>query len=79
MLVRPIWGNPGLFADDIETMVGSLSMTEKDLATPEHAARHVLRDIVANEAYVITHGGYRSAYRSRCQDLERAFDRMERS
>lgn len=53
-------------------------MTDADLATPEHAARHVLRDIVANEAYVITHGGYRSAYRSRCRDLERAFDRMER-
>lgn len=72
-------GESRTFPDDIETMVGSLSMTDEDLSTPEHAARRVLRDIVANEAYVITHGGYRSAYRSRCQDLERAFDRMERA
>ena len=79
-LARPAdLGESRILPDDIETMVGSLSMTDKDLATPEHAARHVLRDIVANEPYVITHGGYRDAYRSRCQDLDNAFDRMERS
>ncbi len=79
-LARPAdLGESQIFPDDIETMVGSLSMTDKDLATPEHAARHVLRDVVANESYVITHGGYRDAYRSRCQEFERAFDRMERA
>ena len=79
-LARPAdLGESRTLPDDIATMVGSLSMTDKDLATPEHAARHVLRDIVANEPYVITHGGYRDAYRSRCHDLDEAFDRMERS
>jgi NAD(P)-dependent dehydrogenase (short-subunit alcohol dehydrogenase family) len=79
-LARPAdLGDSGGLPDDIEIMIGSLSMTDKDLATPEHAARHVLRDIVANEPYVITHGGYRDAYRARCLDLDEAFDRMERS
>jgi NAD(P)-dependent dehydrogenase (short-subunit alcohol dehydrogenase family) len=79
-LARPAHlGESQTFPDDIEIMVGSLSMTDEDFATPEHAARHVLRDIVANEPYVITHGGYREAYRSRCRDLERAFDWMERA
>jgi NAD(P)-dependent dehydrogenase (short-subunit alcohol dehydrogenase family) len=77
-LARPAdLGESRTLPDDIETMVGSLSMTDEDFATPEHAARHVLRDIVANEPYVITHGGYRDTYRSRCRDLDKAFDRME--
>jgi NAD(P)-dependent dehydrogenase (short-subunit alcohol dehydrogenase family) len=78
-LARPAeLGLSQTFPDDIEAMVASLSMGEEDFATPEHAARHVLDDIVANEPYMITHGGYRAAYRSRSQDVERAFDRMER-
>jgi NAD(P)-dependent dehydrogenase (short-subunit alcohol dehydrogenase family) len=79
-LARPAdLGESRTMPDDIETMVGSLSMSDQDMATPEHAARHVLRDIVANESYVITHGGYRDVYRARRQELDRAFDRMERS
>jgi NAD(P)-dependent dehydrogenase (short-subunit alcohol dehydrogenase family) len=65
--------------DDIPVMMAAGSMGPDDVATPEHATRHVLADLLADEPYVITHGSYRAEVRRRFAVLEAAFDRMEAS
>lgn len=68
-----------LLPDDIEAMMSSGAMGADDIVAPEHATRNLLTDLVADEPYVITHGGYRAHYHERLAALEAAFDRMERS
>jgi NAD(P)-dependent dehydrogenase (short-subunit alcohol dehydrogenase family) len=68
-----------ILPDDIEVMMSSRKMGDEHVATPDHAVRNLLADLLANEPYVITHGAYRDEYHERLADLERAFDRMERS
>lgn len=63
--------------DDIEAMLASRPLDPSDLSTPEHAARNVVRDILADQPYVITHGSYRSHVEDWSQSIARAFDRME--
>lgn len=67
-----------LLPDDIDAMMSSSGMGDGDIATPEHAVRNLLADLLADEPYVITHGGYRAAYHDRLAPLEAAFDRMAR-
>lgn len=64
--------------DDIEAMIAGAGMDAADVATPEHAIRNLLADMVANEPYILTHGTYRSTYAGRRDAIEAAFDRMER-
>jgi hypothetical protein len=64
--------------DDIEAMLSGSGMGPGDVATAEDAARHVLRDLLADEPYVLTHGSYRPEYNRRRDALEAAFDRMEK-
>jgi NAD(P)-dependent dehydrogenase (short-subunit alcohol dehydrogenase family) len=65
--------------DDIEVMIAGRGMGEDDVATPEHAVRNLLADLVANEPYMLTHGSYRHDYNQRRDTMDAAFDRMERS
>jgi meso-butanediol dehydrogenase / (S,S)-butanediol dehydrogenase / diacetyl reductase len=65
--------------DDIDVMMAGRQMGSEHVATAEHAVRNVLRDLLANELYVLTHGAYRAKYQRRRDALEAAFDRMERS
>jgi NAD(P)-dependent dehydrogenase (short-subunit alcohol dehydrogenase family) len=65
--------------DDVEAMMSSRKMGDEHVATPEHAVRGLLADLLANEPYVITHGAYRDEYHERLAAIEAAFDRMERS
>ena len=67
-----------MLPDDIDVMMASGSMGPDDIATPEHATRHLIADLLADEPYLITHGGYRAAYHERLAAFERAFDRMAR-
>jgi hypothetical protein len=60
-------------------MMASRPINADDVATPDHAVRNLLADLLADEPYLITHGSYRAAYHERLADLEAAFDRMERS
>jgi NAD(P)-dependent dehydrogenase (short-subunit alcohol dehydrogenase family) len=79
-LARPVdKGEWVLLPDDIEVMMSSRSMGEEHVATPDHAVRNLVDDLVADEPYVITHGAYRAEYQERLAALERAFDRMERT
>ena len=68
-----------ILPDDIEAMMSSQNMSVSDVATPEHAVRHLLEALSADEPYVITHGNYRADYHRRLAAIETAFDRMERS
>jgi NAD(P)-dependent dehydrogenase (short-subunit alcohol dehydrogenase family) len=65
--------------DDVEAMMASRKMGDDHVATPEHAVRNLIADLIANEPYVITHGAYRADYHDRLAAIEAAFDRMEGS
>jgi NAD(P)-dependent dehydrogenase (short-subunit alcohol dehydrogenase family) len=77
-LARPAdLGESVTLPDDIEAMLAGSAMGEGDVVTAEHAARNVLRDLLANEPYVLTHGSFRADYERRRDAMEAAFDRME--
>ncbi len=79
-LARPAdKGESVTLPDDIDAMLAASTMGPDDLATPDDAVRNLLADLLADEPYVITHGGYRAQYHRRLAALEQAFDRMERS
>jgi NAD(P)-dependent dehydrogenase (short-subunit alcohol dehydrogenase family) len=68
-----------LLPDDVETMMASRAVGPEHIAAPEHAARNVVADLVANEPYIVTHGAYRPEYHRRLAAIEAAFDRTERT
>jgi NAD(P)-dependent dehydrogenase (short-subunit alcohol dehydrogenase family) len=68
-----------IMPDDIEAMMSGSNMGADHLATPEHAVRNLITDLVANEPFVITHGAYRADYHERLAAIEAAFDRMMRA
>jgi len=65
--------------EDVEAMLASSPATAGDIATAEDAVRGLLPQLVADEPYVITHGGYRADLDRRRAELVRAFERMEQS
>jgi short-subunit dehydrogenase len=65
--------------DDIEAMLSASPATAGDIVTADEAAAHLLPQLLANEPYVITHGGYRAEYEARGAAIAKAFDRMERA
>jgi NAD(P)-dependent dehydrogenase (short-subunit alcohol dehydrogenase family) len=68
-----------IMPDDIDAMMASGNLGPEHVATPEHAVRNLLADLVADEPYLVTHGDYRGEYHRRLAAIEAAFDRMERS
>jgi meso-butanediol dehydrogenase / (S,S)-butanediol dehydrogenase / diacetyl reductase len=54
-------------------------MTTEDLATPEHAVRHLMADLMDDQPYSVTHGTLRQFYTPRRNAMEAALDRMEAS
>jgi NAD(P)-dependent dehydrogenase (short-subunit alcohol dehydrogenase family) len=78
VLARPTeLGASVMLPDDIEVMMSSRKMGDSHIATAEHAVRHLLRDLVADEPYILTHGDYRPQYNERRDAMEAAFDRLE--
>jgi NAD(P)-dependent dehydrogenase (short-subunit alcohol dehydrogenase family) len=77
-LARPAQlGQSVTLSDDIEVMMSSQQMGDRDIATAEHAVRNLLRDLVADEPYILTHGEYRARYNERRDAMDAAFDRLE--
>ena len=72
-------GESVLDMGDVDAMIAHQPMGDDDLATPEHAIRNLLDDLVAGEPYVLTHGSYRPLYQQRHDAIDAAFDRMEAS
>jgi NAD(P)-dependent dehydrogenase (short-subunit alcohol dehydrogenase family) len=71
-------GESVMLADDITAMMSSRDMQESThVATPEHAVRNLVADVMANEPYVITHGAYRPQVEARFERILDAFRRME--
>ena len=64
--------------EDVEVMLASSPATAGDIATAEDAVRGLLPQLVANEPYVITHGGYRDQLAAQRGRVDAAFERMER-
>ena len=64
--------------EDIDAMMASRKMqSASHVATAEHATRHVLADLAANERYIITHGEYSDNLRTSHADIMRAHARAQ--
>jgi NAD(P)-dependent dehydrogenase (short-subunit alcohol dehydrogenase family) len=62
--------------EDIDAMMASRKMaTDDHVATAEHATRHLLDDLAANERYIFTHGEYREQLVQSHSAILRAHDR----
>jgi NAD(P)-dependent dehydrogenase (short-subunit alcohol dehydrogenase family) len=72
-------GKSELRREDIDVMMASRKMdTANHVATAEHATRHLLADLAANERYIITHGQYRDSLEANHAAILRAHDRAQR-
>jgi NAD(P)-dependent dehydrogenase (short-subunit alcohol dehydrogenase family) len=77
---RPVaFTETGAEEDDLSEMMAYTPMTPEDLATPEHAVRNLLADLVEDEPYSVTHGTLRPFYARRHEAMEAALNRMESS
>lgn len=79
VLARPAaLGKSVRLPDDIEVMKASRKMDNKThVVTAEQATRNLLKDLAANERYIITHGQYRDGIEERFEGLLRAHDRAQ--
>jgi hypothetical protein len=55
----------------------AMSLSPSDLATPEHAARHVVAALLENRPYLVTHGRPPTALKPRFAALLDAFERAD--
>ncbi len=69
----------GAEEDDLSEMMAYTPMTAEDVATPEHAVRNLMADLLDDEPYSVTHGTLRSLYTRRRDAMEAALDRMDAS
>ncbi|HEX7857756.1 MAG TPA: SDR family NAD(P)-dependent oxidoreductase [Sphingobium sp.] len=73
-------GPSELRQEDIEAMMASRDMdTTSHVATADHATRHLLADLAANERFIVTHGEYRQQLTDYCDAILRAHDRGQES
>jgi hypothetical protein len=63
--------------DDLPAMLAHRPMGEGDVVMPDHAVRNLLRDLVDDVPYSVTHGSFRPVYEGRRDAMDAAFDRME--
>lgn len=79
MRARPAeLGKSELRREDIDAMMASRKVkTASHVASADHATRHLLADLIANERYIITHGEYRESLVSNFDDVMRAHERAQ--
>lgn len=79
MQARPAdLGKSELRREDIDVMMASRKMTSAThTASADHATRHLLADLIANERYIITHGEYRENLVENFDVIMRAHDRAQ--
>ena len=77
MRARPqTLGKSEIRREDIDAMMASRKMDHSNhVATAEHATRHLIDDLIANERYIITHGDYRDSLVGNAEALLKAHDR----
>jgi NAD(P)-dependent dehydrogenase (short-subunit alcohol dehydrogenase family) len=72
-------GKSELRRDDIDAMMASRKMeTASHVATAEHATRHILADLAADERYIITHGEYGEQLLANHAEIMRAHARAQK-
>lgn len=80
VLARPqALGPTSVEQEDLTAMLTHRPVEADQVATPEHAIRHLLEDLRENVPYSITHGSFRPYYQQRRDAMDAAFDRMEAS
>lgn len=65
--------------EDLEVVIATAGSGDDVLTTPEDAIHDLVRDLLAGEPYVITHGSVASELRARHGAIEAAHDRMRAS
>ena len=71
-------GKSEMRREDIDAMMASRKMkSATHTASADHATRHLLADLIANERYIITHGEYRESLVSNFDDVLRAHERAQ--
>ncbi|TGD72710.1 SDR family oxidoreductase [Mangrovimicrobium sediminis] len=78
-LARPeALGKSELRREDIDAMMASRDMDQgSHVATAEYATRHLLRDVAANERYILTHDDYRATLEDNFAELLEAHARAQ--
>lgn len=78
-LARPESLGPSILnREDIDVMLASRKVDAAEhVATPDHATRHLLAELAANQRFIVSHGAYRDDLVARCDDLVAAFDRAQ--
>jgi hypothetical protein len=62
--------------EDLEVVIAHAGAGVDTVTTPEDAIRDLVRDLLAGEPYVITHGTLGPAIHARHQAIDDAHDRM---
>lgn len=62
--------------EDLTAMMASRPLGEKDITTAEDAARRVLGEVLAGEAYILTHGDLSEPVAERDALVQRALERL---
>ena len=71
-------GPSELRREDIDVMMASRKMSSSNhVASAQHATRHLIADLAANERYIITHGDYRESLIEYHDAILRAHDRAQ--
>jgi NAD(P)-dependent dehydrogenase (short-subunit alcohol dehydrogenase family) len=75
---KPATAGPSQTTDDDFAVVGAAAAGRPgDLASPEHASRHVVAALLENRPYLVTHGRTPDAVRERFTALLAAFERAD--
>jgi NAD(P)-dependent dehydrogenase (short-subunit alcohol dehydrogenase family) len=77
---RPVaMGASELRRNDIDAMMASRGMDAANhVASADHATRHLVEDLLADERYIVTHGDYRAQLAADHAAILRAHDRGQR-
>ena len=68
-------GPSGTTDDDIAAISAATVLGPDDIATPEHASRHVVEALIEDRPYLVTHGSTPAAIRERFEAITTAFAR----
>ncbi len=75
---RPAGLGPSITTpDDLAAVGAATAPRPRDIATPEHAVRHVIAALLENRPYLVTHGGTPKALRERFAALLESFARAD--
>jgi NAD(P)-dependent dehydrogenase (short-subunit alcohol dehydrogenase family) len=72
-------GESVLRDEDLEVVIATAGTGDDVVTTPDDAIADLVRDMLAGEPYVITHGSRAGEIRARHQEIEDAHARMRRS